>query len=173
MTRDIGDDLGTVDFTIVWDGKATSDDSLDLDLSGFALDAQGSVLSDDHFVFFNNGSSPGGAVVHTASGTDRMPSEKLSVNTAGLAPDVSAVAVAVTVYAETAGFRRFAKARITVQSSQSGRLAEYDLSVGLPDARAVVYAKVVNDQGVWRFHAVGEQFGSLRAVASSFGVNLG
>lgn len=173
MTTDRGNDLGTVEFTITWDAATTGNTELDLDISGFSLNARGSVLSDEHFVFFNNATSPDGALRHSTADSATRPSEKLLVNTSGLASGVAQVAIAVTVYGEAADFRRFADARIAAHDSRRGALAEYELTSGTPKARAIVYAKLVKDNGVWRFRAVGEQYGSLKAVASGFGVNLG
>lgn len=165
--------LGVVTFGIHWDAPATGDASLDLDLAAFVLDASGKVLSDNHFVFFNNDAAPGGAVVQTTSAGSDDASEMLSINTSGLERDVKEVVIAVTVYEEAARFGRLANARVTAQDSRCGELADFDLSVGLPNETAVVFAKLVDDGGVWRFHAVGEKYDGLLAMAQDFGVNVG
>ena len=49
-----------------WDtNSAAAGSSFDLDASVFILGSTGKLLSDQHFVFYNNLTSPGGAVEHT------------------------------------------------------------------------------------------------------------
>src|SRR3954451_15560597 len=48
-----------------WDARTTSGADFDLDASALLVNASGKVLSDEHFVFFNNLTSPDGSVEHT------------------------------------------------------------------------------------------------------------
>ncbi|MCW2525070.1 MAG: terD1, partial [Frankiales bacterium] len=48
-----------------WDERTTSGADFDLDASALMLNASGKILSDAHFVFFNNLKSPDGSVEHT------------------------------------------------------------------------------------------------------------
>ena len=48
-----------------WDPRTTTGADFDLDASAIMLDMSGKVLSDSHFVFFNNLKSPDGSVEHT------------------------------------------------------------------------------------------------------------
>ena len=47
-----------------WDARVTDGQAFDLDASVFAVGEDGKVLSDAHFIFFNNKTSPDGAVEH-------------------------------------------------------------------------------------------------------------
>ena len=47
-----------------WDARVTDGQGFDLDASVFAVGEDGKVLSDAHFIFFNNKTSPDGAVEH-------------------------------------------------------------------------------------------------------------
>ena len=47
-----------------WDPRTTTGADFDLDASAIMLDMSGRVLSDNHFVFFNNLKSPDGSVEH-------------------------------------------------------------------------------------------------------------
>ena len=46
------------------DRRKTDGSAFDLDASAFVLNADGKVLSDQHFVFYNNPKDPSGAVAH-------------------------------------------------------------------------------------------------------------
>ena len=48
-----------------WDARSTTGADFDLDASALLTGANGKVLSDAHFVFFNNLKSPDGSVEHT------------------------------------------------------------------------------------------------------------
>lgn len=50
-----------------WDARVTDGQGFDLDASVFAVGEDGKVLSDAHFIFFNNKTSPDGAVEHQAT----------------------------------------------------------------------------------------------------------
>ena len=56
--------LKKVRFGLGWDLRKTDGSAFDLDASAFVLDANGKVLSDGHFVFYNNAKDPSGAVAH-------------------------------------------------------------------------------------------------------------
>ncbi len=47
-----------------WDARVTDGSEFDLDASVFMVGENGKVLSDQHFIFFNNKVSPCGSVVH-------------------------------------------------------------------------------------------------------------
>ena len=47
-----------------WDPRTTTGADFDLDASAIMLDMNGRVLSDSHFVFFNNLTSPDSSVEH-------------------------------------------------------------------------------------------------------------
>jgi tellurium resistance protein TerD len=53
-----------VGFGLGWDAAQDRRRAFDLDASAFVLDAGGKVLSDQHFVFYNNAKDPSGAVSH-------------------------------------------------------------------------------------------------------------
>ncbi len=57
--------LTAVTIGLGWDVRATTGTDFDLDASALVAGAGGKVLSDQHFVFYNNLRSPDGAVEHT------------------------------------------------------------------------------------------------------------
>ena len=70
-----------------WDARTTSGADFDLDASALLVGAAGKVLSDQHFVFFNNLTSPDGSVEHTGdnlTGEGEGDDETIKVNLAGV-----------------------------------------------------------------------------------------
>ena len=69
-----------------WDVRTTTGTDFDLDASAIVLGADGKVLSDKHFIFFNNLTSPDGTVEHTGdnlTGEGEGDDEQVKVNLAG------------------------------------------------------------------------------------------
>ena len=56
--------LTNVQVGLGWDARSTDGAAFDLDASVFLVGDSGKVLSDGHFVFYNQKTSPDGAVVH-------------------------------------------------------------------------------------------------------------
>lgn len=172
-----GPALGEVTFGIGWDVRSTAT-TLDLDLAVFVLGASGRVLSDEHFVFFNNLVTPGSAVrlqqTPRPSGVrpPRTWAESVSIDLDALGPEVEGVAVAVASYGGEGTFRDFSGAFIEVTDSRCGPLADFDLAGRRHATRALVYADLRRDGGVWRFRALGRDFAGLMEIAVEFGVDV-
>src|SRR5881227_1167070 len=74
-----------------WDARTTSGAGFDLDASALLVNSAGKVLSDSHFVFFNNLNSPDGSVEHTGdnlTGEGDGDDEAIKVNLARVPGDV-------------------------------------------------------------------------------------
>src|SRR5689334_14529291 len=72
-----------------WDVRATSGAAFDLDASALLCDGSGRVLSDQHFVFYNNLRSPEGSVEHSGdnlTGGGDGDDEQIRVNLAAVPP---------------------------------------------------------------------------------------
>ena len=137
----------------------------DADMSGYALDRDGKVISNQHFVYFNNAVTPDGTV-----GFSKQDSEQtLTIDLAGMDQQVAQVAVAVTVYDAAVGFGRVPGARITVRRGGEV-LADYNLNSGMPNARSVVYGRLARESDTWKFWAEGTEYPDLVATVASFGV---
>ena len=84
-----------------WDVRSTTGADYDLDASAIMLNTSGKVLSDSHFVFFNNLTSPDGTVEHTGdnlTGEGEGDDEAIKVNLAAMAPEVDKIVFAVSIY---------------------------------------------------------------------------
>jgi tellurium resistance protein TerD len=163
-----------------WDARTTTGSDFDLDASALLTNDQGKVLSDQHFVFFNNLRSPDGSVEHTGdnlTGEGEGDDEVINVNLAGVPADVSKIVFPVSIYdAETRqqsfGQVRNAYIRV-VNAADSRELARYDLTEDASTETAMVFGELYRHGGEWKFRAIGQGYASgLRGIAQDFGVNV-
>src|ERR1700709_311357 len=79
--------LTAVTVGLGWDARTTDGQGFDLDASAIACGTNGQALSDAHFVFFNNLTSPDGAIQHAGdnlTGEGEGDDEQIHVNLATL-----------------------------------------------------------------------------------------
>ncbi|MCZ7414061.1 MULTISPECIES: TerD family protein [unclassified Streptomyces] len=163
-----------------WDARTTTGADFDLDASALLADGQGKVLSDQHFVFFNNLTSPDGSVEHTGDNTTGVgdgDDEALKVNLAGVPADVQKIVFPVSIYeAETRqqSFGQVRNAYIRVVNQADGKeLARYDLTEDASTETAMVFGELYRHGAEWKFRAIGQGYASgLRGIAQDFGVNV-
>jgi tellurium resistance protein TerD len=163
-----------------WDARTTTGADFDLDASALLTDEQGKVLSDQHFVFFNNLKSPDGSVEHTGdnlTGEGEGDDEVINVNLAGVPAEVVKIVFPVSIYdAETRqqSFGQVRNAYIRVLNAADQReLARYDLTEDASTETAMIFGELYRYGGEWKFRAVGQGYASgLRGIALDFGVNV-
>ncbi|WP_409073775.1 TerD family protein [Micromonospora chalcea] len=164
-----------------WDARTTSGASFDLDASALMLNTSGKILSDQHFVFFNNLKSPDGSVEHTGdnlTGDGDGDDEAIKVNLVGVPAEAEKIVVTVSIYdAETRGqsFGQVRNAYIRVLNQADGvELARYDLSEDASTETAMIFGELYRHGGDWKFRAVGQGYAAgLAGIARDFGVNIG
>lgn len=164
-----------------WDARSTDGSPFDLDGSVFLLGDSGKVLSDAHFVFYNQKTSPDGAVVHSGdnkTGAGEGDDEQIKINLPKVDTAIQRVVFAVTIHeAETRrqnfGQVRNAFIRVLNQDSNT-ELARFDLSEDYSTETAMVFGEIYRHSGEWKFKAVGQGFaGGLQALATDHGVSVG
>jgi tellurium resistance protein TerD len=164
-----------------WDARTTSGAGFDLDASALMVGTAGKILSDAHFVFFNNLTSPDGSVEHTGdnlTGEGEGDDEVIKVNLAGVPQEVDKVVVTVSIYdAETRSqsFGQVRNAYIRVINQADGaELTRYDLSEDASNETAMIFGELYRNAGEWKFRAVGQGYSTgLAGIARDFGVNVG
>jgi tellurium resistance protein TerD len=162
-----------------WDARTTDGKSFDLDASAIVCNADGKVLTDKHFVFFNNLTTPDGAVQHSGdnlTGEGGGDDEQVKVNLAGLPPEAARIVFPVSIYeADTAGqtFGQVRNAFIRVfNQADDVELARYDLSEDASTETAMVFGELYRNNDEWKFRAVGQGYSAgLAGIARDFGVN--
>lgn len=164
-----------------WDPRTTTGADFDLDASALMLDLNGKILSDGHFVFFNNLKSPDGSVEHSGdnlTGGGDGDDEQLKVNLSAVPAECDKVVFPVSIYEaeqrqENFGQVRNAYIRI-VNQADGAELARYDLSEDASTETAMVFGELYRNGSEWKFRAVGQGYASgLKGIALDYGVNVG
>jgi len=163
-----------------WDVRSTTGADFDLDASALSVGADGKVISDKHFVFFNNLTSPDGAVEHTGdnlTGEGEGDDEQIKLNLAAMPAEVDKVVFAVAIYDADARGQNFGQVRnafIRVVNQADGtELARYDLTEDASTETAMVFGEIYRNGEEWKFRAVGQGYASgLAGIAKDFGVNV-
>jgi tellurium resistance protein TerD len=163
-----------------WDVRTTTGADFDLDASAIICNASGKVISDQHFVFFNNLRSPDGSVEHQGdnlTGSGEGDDEQVKVNLAGLPGEADKVVFTVSIYdAETRNqsFGQVQNAFIrVVNSADNNELARFDLTEDASTETAMVFGELYRNQAEWKFRAIGQGYASgLRGIALDYGVNV-
>ncbi|MGW6456607.1 TerD family protein [Streptomyces sp. NPDC055078] len=163
-----------------WDVRSTTGTDFDLDASALLVDTNGKVLSDQHFVFFNNLKSPDSSVEHTGdnlTGEGEGDDEQIKVNLAGVPAEVDKIVFPVSIHEGESRQQSFGQVRnafIRVVNQAGGaELARYDLSEDASTETAMVFGELYRNGAEWKFRAVGQGYASgLRGIAQDFGVNI-
>jgi tellurium resistance protein TerD len=172
--------LSAVVVGLGWDARTTDGKAFDLDASAIVCNADGKALSDQHFVFFNNLTSPDGAVQHSGdnlTGEGEGDDEQVRVNLAGLPPEAARIVFPVSIYeGDTAGqtFGQVRNAFIrVVNQADNAELARYDLSEDASTETAMVFGELYRGTDEWKFRAVGQGYSAgLAGIARDFGIGV-
>ncbi|MFD8701046.1 TerD family protein [Kitasatospora sp. NPDC059648] len=172
--------LSAVSIGLGWDVRTTTGAEFDLDASAIVLNADGKVLSNAHFVFFNNTSTPDNTVVHTGdnrTGEGVGDDESINVNLSGLPAEAAKITFPVTIYDGVARGQNFGQVRnayIRVVNAAGGaEIARYDLSEDAATETAMIFGELYRNNGEWKFRAVGQGYASgLAGIAQDFGVQI-
>jgi tellurium resistance protein TerD len=164
-----------------WDERATTGAEFDLDASALMLGENGKILSDQHFVFFNNLKSPEGSVEHTGdnlTGGGDGDDEKILVQLAQVPAECHKIVFPVSIYEAPQRGQNFGQVRnafIRVVNQDGGaELTRYDLTEDASSETAMIFGELYRHNGEWKFRAVGQGYASgLAGIARDFGVNVG
>lgn len=176
----IAPSLTAVAVGLGWDIRATTGADFDLDASALLCGADGKVIDDSHFVFFNNLKSPDGSVEHTGdnlTGEGEGDDEVINVDLAQLAPAVEKVVFPVSIYDaqnRQQSFGQVVNAFIRIVDRGTGsELARYDLSEDASSETAMVFGELYRRDGEWKFRAIGQGYAAgLAGIAKDYGVNV-
>jgi tellurium resistance protein TerD len=172
--------LTAVTVGLGWDARTTDGQAFDLDASAIACGILGKAVSDAHFVFFNNLTSPDGSIEHTGdnlTGVGEGDDEQIKVNLARVSTDIDKVVFIVSIYEADKRTQSFGQVRNAfirvVNQSDSAELARYDLSEDASTETAMIFAELYRSGPEWKFRAVGQGYASgLAGIARDFGVGV-
>ena len=173
-------ELQAVFLGLGWDARTTDGGAFDLDASALGCGTNGKILTDGHFVFYNNKRSPDGAIEHggdNLTGEGAGDDEVIKVNLVATPPDVDKIVVAVSIYdadAKRLSFGQVRNAYIRVVDQSNGNeLARYDLSEDASTETAMVFGELYRNGPEWKFRAIGQGYASgLSGIAQDYGVTV-
>ncbi len=169
-----------------WDtNKYDGGYDFDLDASVFLLGANGKVLRDEDFVFYNNLVGRDGAVVHQGdnlTGNGDGDDEVIVIDFSRIPEEIQSIAVTVTIHDAEArrqnfgqvsnAYARFAKMRDEFDL-QGETLLQFDLEEEFSVETSLVICEIYRKNGEWKFKAVGAGYkGGLEALCRNYGVNV-
>ena len=172
--------LTAVTVGLGWDVRTTTGTDFDLDASAIAVNASGKVFSDQHFIFFNNKTSPEQAIVHTGdnvTGEGDGDDESIKIDLSLLPAEVDKIVFPVSIYeaesrSQNFGQVRNAYIRVLNQAGEE-EIARYDLSEDAATETAMVFGEMYRNGEEWKFRAIGQGYASgLVGIAQDFGVNV-
>jgi tellurium resistance protein TerD len=164
-----------------WDARTTTGADFDLDASALMVGQNGKILSDAHFIFFNNLTSPDGSVEHTGdnlTGEGDGDDEAIKVNLVGVPQEADKIVVAVSIYDADARQQSFGQVRNAyirvVNQADNNEITRYDLSEDASTETAMVFGELYRSGTDWKFRAVGQGYSTgLGGIARDYGVNVG
>jgi tellurium resistance protein TerD len=171
--------LSEVFIGLGWDVKATDTGSdFDLDSSLFLLGANEKLISDNHFIFYNNLTSPDPdkSVQHMGdnlTGAGEGDDEIIKINLKKVPNDVQKILVTVTIHEAQQRHQNFGQVQnafvrlVNAQTQQEA--VRYDLVEDYSIETALIMAELYRKDGEWRLNAVGSGYqGGLQALLDRY-----
>jgi tellurium resistance protein TerD len=145
-----------------WDtNNSSTGTGFDLDASVFILGEDKKILSDQHFVFYNNLKSPGGGVEHTGdnlTGDGDGDDEQIKVNLSAIDAAASEICVVVTIHEAESRKQNFGQVRnsfVRIFDSANTEILKYELEEDFSVETAVEFGRIYKRNNEWKFEAVG------------------
>ena len=146
-----------------WDTNSSSTGvDFDLDASAFILGENKKLLSDEHFVFYNNLKSPDGAVEHTGdnlTGEGEGDDESIRIDLSKISPNASEICFVVTIHKADERKQNFGQVHNSYiriyDAANNVDIARYDLDEDFSIETAVEFGRLYRRNGQWKFEAIG------------------
>lgn len=151
-----------------WDVNVTDTGSaFDLDASIFMLGANGQIVNEKYFVFYNNVESPDGSVKHEGdnkTGEGTGDDELIQINLTKVDASVQEILFVVTIHEAEQRKQNFGQVRNSYirifDNSNEKQIAKYELEEDSSTETAIEFGKLYRKDGEWRFQAVGTGYKS-------------
>ena len=141
----------------------TNGTEFDLDCSAFILNEAGKLISEKHFVFFNNLKCPQEAVTHTGdnrTGIGEGDDESLLIDFSKISPDAKKIVFVVSIHEALARTQNFGQVsnsyiRIMKDDQEQTQLMKFDLNEDASVETSLEFGNLYLHEGEWKFQAVG------------------
>jgi tellurium resistance protein TerD len=159
-------------------GAAWEAGTLECDLCALVCGSDRKVLSDDHFIFWNQPVSKERALFLRAvsEATPGRPDRaQLLVDLTSLPPAAERIVVTLSTVTAGADLSVLQSLRLRALDPASGKeLAAYTMGRELTVESCLIVAEVYRHQSNWKLRAVGQGYDQgLAALGKDFGVNIG
>jgi tellurium resistance protein TerD len=162
-----------------WDTQSFSGAAFDLDVMLFLTDGNSKVLSDSHFVFYNNLKSPDGAVEHMGdnlTGDGDGDDESITVDLSKLESRVEKVIFTASIHEAESRRQNFGQVQNAyirlVDKAKGNEIIRYDLSEDFSVETSIVVAELYRRNDEWKFKAIGQGYkDGLVALLRAHGIN--
>jgi len=146
-----------------WDtNNASTGTNFDLDASVFVLGENKKILSDSHFVFYNNLKTPDGSVEHTGdnlTGDGDGDDEQIKVDLSKIDSRATEICVVVTIHDAENRKQNFGQVRNSFvrvfDTNLNTDILKYELEEDFSVETAVEFGRIYKRNDEWKFEAVG------------------
>ncbi|MRX66999.1 tellurium resistance protein TerD [Flavobacterium resistens] len=146
-----------------WDtNNSSTGSSFDLDASAFIVGANGKILSDSHFIFYNNLKAPDESVIHTGdnlTGDGDGDDEQIKIDLTKINSAVKEICIVVTIHDAEGRKQNFGQVRNSfiriVDDSNNTEMVKYELEEDFSIETAVEFGRIYDKDGQWKFEAMG------------------
>ncbi|WP_262151539.1 TerD family protein [Chryseobacterium foetidum] len=146
-----------------WDTNNTSTGgAFDLDASLFLLNDSKKLVSDSHFIFYNNLESPDKSVIHSGdnlTGDGDGDDEQIKIDLTKIDDAVKEITVVVTIHEADERRQNFGQVRNSFirifNTDTNEEILKYELDEDFSIETAVEFGRIYNRNGEWKFEAVG------------------
>ncbi|MDF2934163.1 MAG: TerD family protein [Chryseobacterium sp.] len=159
-------DIGLTKMTIGlgWDPNEGTGYDFDLDASAIMIDAHRKLVSEDYFVFYNNLSSPEGALTHTGDdpsgkNSDGDDDEAIMIDLEKVDSRVEEILFVVTIEDFERRRQNFGQVRNSyiriVDQNNNQEIAKYELDEDFSIETGIEFGRLYKKNGNWKFEASG------------------
>ncbi len=145
-----------------WDtNNSDTGAGFDLDASVFILGDNKKILSDGHFVFYNNPKTPDGAVEHTGdnlTGDGDGDDEQIKIDLSKIDANATEICVVVTIHEAESRRQNFGQVRnsfVRIIGEGGAEMLKYELEEDFSIETAVEFGRIYKRNNEWKFEAVG------------------
>ncbi|MBW4671942.1 MAG: TerD family protein [Cyanomargarita calcarea GSE-NOS-MK-12-04C] len=151
-----------------WDINVTDTGSaFDLDASVFMLGANGKIINEKYFVFYNNSQSPDGSIKHqgdSRTGEGTGDDETIQIDLSKVDTSVQEIVFVVTIHEAEQRKQNFGQVRNSYiriyDNATEKEITKYELEEDASAETAIEFGKLYRKDGEWRFQAVGAGYKS-------------